>query len=197
MTNEIPHGYEWPRFEDGALVQHRDRIMHMGRSKTVKAIYFPKPGLVVLALASADHDILHHLFDGETVKRPPVLDKDGQEIKVGDTGYGEDGKQWDVLAYRWHNAPHVVEAEHEGEVKQLKPEWLTHERPDSWERLEEDARSLVIYYWSCQGHDCCDCPAKIDGKTPRQRYGVGSCTRAMAVDILARAEKLAGVMGDE
>lgn len=24
MTSEIPHGYEWPRFEDGALVQHRD-----------------------------------------------------------------------------------------------------------------------------------------------------------------------------
>ena len=40
MTDkQLPDGIEWPRFEDGALVQHRDRIMHMGRSKTVRAIY--------------------------------------------------------------------------------------------------------------------------------------------------------------
>ena len=192
MTKQLPDGFEWPRFEDGALVQHRDRIMHMGRSKTVKAIYFPRPGLVVLALASADHDILHPLFDGETVKRPPVLDKDGQEIKVGDTVYGEDGKQWDVLAYRWHNAPHVVEAEHEGEVKQLKPEWLTHERPDSWEKLREDValceeHDLVCDYFHQKSDKCAGCP-RVE-----LSCGIGD----VALDILARAEKLAGVMGDE
>lgn len=82
------------------------------------------------------------------------------------------------------------EASNESEQKAPEPE-------DSWEKLEEDARKFFTDYWSCQGYDCCDCPAKIDGKTPRQRYGVGSCTRAMAVDILARAEKLAGVRGDE
>lgn len=131
---QLPDGFEWPRFEDGALVQHRDRIMHMGRSKTVKAIYFPKPGLVVLALASADHDILHHLFDGETVKRPPVLDKDGQEIKVGDTVWDENGEKWTVVSFDFRNEFRVKGEQNTASFDisiDMKPELLTHERPDS------------------------------------------------------------------
>ncbi len=81
-------------------------------------------------------------------------------------------------------------ASNESEQKAPEPE-------DSWERLEEDARNLVIDYWSCRDADCLDCPVKVEGKNPEQRHGTLSCSIAMAVDILARAKKLAGVTGDE
>lgn len=158
---QLPDGIEWPRYDDGGPLGIGDcfltPILHA--KAQVKSIAFKG----MCATIETDRGAHCKFGVGCRVMRPPVLDKDGQEIKV----------------------------------KQLKPEWLTHERPDSWERLEEDARKGYIDYWSCQVFDCCDCPAKVDGKTPRQRYGVGSCTRAKALDILARAEKLAGVRGDE
>lgn len=75
--------------------------------------------------------------------------------------------------------------------------WLTHERPDSWERLREDAAKIMSEYWGCAGHHCEECPSKVGGKTPAGRYGVDWCDEAMRLDIVARAERLAGVRGDE
>ena len=82
------------------------------------------------------------------------------------------------------------EASNESEQKAPEPE-------DSWERLEEDARKVTFDYWSCKGTGCCDCPSKVGGEKPYQRYGTGGCSTAKAVDILARAKKLAGVTDDE
>lgn len=75
--------------------------------------------------------------------------------------------------------------------------WLTHERPDSWERLREDAVNDYTYYWGCHASPCLECPCKTGGKKPKERYGVGSCRSAMHLDLVARAERLAGVRGDE
>ena len=71
--------------------------------------------------------------------------------------------------------------------------WLTHERPDSWERLREDARKLYTAYWGCIGHSCARCPASVDGINPAVRYSTANCHDAMGLDLVARAERLAGV----
>lgn len=76
--------------------------------------------------------------------------------------------------------------------------WLTHECPDSWGRLREDALKTFYAYWGCEGMTCTLCPAKIGDERPCDHYGTGtSCTDAIHLDIVARAERLAGVRGDE
>lgn len=82
------------------------------------------------------------------------------------------------------------EASNESEQKAPDPE-------DSWEKLREDAKKTGINYWQCSDAFCKDCPARVGDKTPKDRYHVMSCSTAMQMEILARAEKLAGVMGDE
>lgn len=74
--------------------------------------------------------------------------------------------------------------------------WLTHEPADSWERLREDAVNDFTYYWGCHASPCLECPCKTGGKNPKERYGVGSCRSAMHLDLVARAERLAGVQGE-
>ncbi len=71
------------------------------------------------------------------------------------------------------------------------------EPEDSWEKLREDAQKLSSSYWGCAGMSCENCPAKIEGELPADHYGVYSCIIAEQMDILARAEKLAGVSEDE
>ena len=69
---------------------------------------------------------------------------------------------------------------------------LTHcTLPDSWERLERDARSgLCEYFGYGDAEDCKECPA----------YGYrlsNDCNSVMACDIIRRAKALAGVDDDE
>ncbi len=47
-------------------------------------------------------------------------------------------------------------------------------------------------YWDCCS-ECYECPAKVDGETPDERYSVANCWYAMQLDIVARARRLAGV----
>lgn len=65
------------------------------------------------------------------------------------------------------------------------------EETDSWERLEEDAGKGFIEYWGCSGVGCENCPSKVDGVTPRDRYQC-SCAGSVALDIVRRAKELAG-----
>lgn len=197
MTKQLPDGIEWPRFEDGELVQYRDQIMHEGRPETVQAFYFNWPGHVILSLAGVDHEKFHHLFDGATVQRPPVLDKDGKEIKVGDTVWDDFGNELTVAGFTWSANCQVQTLDNEQFVDIYTPEQLTRTPPDSWEKLREDARKVVHVYWGCFDASCDDCPVKVDGKNPMRRYHTTTCGDAMRLDILARAEKLAGVSADD
>ncbi|MCI6843955.1 MAG: hypothetical protein MR874_04255, partial [Coriobacteriaceae bacterium] len=69
---------------------------------------------------------------------------DGEPINVGDVVYGEDGRAWRVRgvtigAWRAGRAGHYVRAVGDaGEWRYLKPEWLTHGRPDSWGRIADE-----------------------------------------------------------
>lgn len=70
--------------------------------------------------------------------------KDGKPIHVGDTVYGEDGRAWHVRGVTIGeksiaHPEHVIRATgNAGELHYLKPEWLTHERPDSWKRIADE-----------------------------------------------------------
>ena len=127
---QLPDGFEWPRFEDGEDVEPGDWAFLVDAGKAVKI-----DEVSFIKIDGKPYTCLR--FENEMrlvshpIPRPPVLGKERFRLQLGDTVYGGDGKKGDVLAFRRHTAPHVVGAEHEGEVKQLKPEWLTHERPDS------------------------------------------------------------------
>ena len=66
------------------------------------------------------------------------------------------------------------------------------EKADSWDKLRGDAAKDCEGYWGCESSRCQECPAEADGKTPMDRYGVATCERAARLDVLARAERLAG-----
>lgn len=57
---------------------------------------------------------------------------------------GEDGKAWHVRGVTigeksTAHPGHVIRAASDaGQPRYLKPEWLTHERPDSWERIADE-----------------------------------------------------------
>ena len=76
--------------------------------------------------------------------------KDGKPIKLGDTVYGEDGIRYTITGigdeYVWGRKD-----DRKGD-KRLKPEWLTHTEPDSWERIIDDAMSTDSLQY-CLQHD--------------------------------------------
>ena len=190
----MPEGVSWPRYEDGELV----RILDWFGDEEVISLIFNMKGCALVARGDV---YLAHSTGGDAIKRPApkAVGADGVEVKVGDTVWDEIGRKWTVMTAsvdgcRLRDArpesSRFVEEHFEA------PGLLTHERPDSWERLREDARKDSTAYWCCIGFCCDKCPALVDGKSPKERYGVESCKYAMMLDLVARAERLAGVRGD-
>lgn len=72
---------------------------------------------------------------------------------------------------------------------EVRARWLLQEyvEPDSWEKIEADAKKGTIGYWDCLA-DCDRCDIK-----PYERYGIEGCGVAKACDLVARCKKLAGV----
>lgn len=81
-------------------------------------------------------------IDAEMAELP--RGKDGKPIRVGETVYGEDDKAWcvrGVVIGQWteHTKSPVVYATGDsGQWRNLLPWLLTHERPDSWERIADE-----------------------------------------------------------
>lgn len=176
----------WPRFEDGELVMVGDRVGHP--VEKVGSITILESAFVLCddAASSAQYE------RGQCVKRPvqSVLDADGVEIKVGDTVYGVGRSQhsFDVIDPH-HIDPEVGEAfsvrcydRDEHEECHCKPKLLTHTRPDSWERLEEDAESIRQTIARNFG-DFSPSDFKQSGDSLQDRVS----------DIVRRAKALAGV----
>lgn len=137
----------WPRFEDGEYVWFGDEFLcRCGKSHVCDGVRVQNTGAKVIFAANHPHNIF--LKDGseysERVKRPApkVLDADGVEIKVGDSmyvaNYGDGpyivcdiDENINRIELFWH--------ENRNEKLFIAANRLTHTRPDSWERLEEDA----------------------------------------------------------
>lgn len=193
----------WPKFEDGEPVMIGDEATNNKNQRfTVKRIEF-RYGKWMLNDSVTEGHYLNGK-SGKRVKRPApeVLDADGVEIHVGDTVYGVGRSQhsFDVIDPH-HIDPEVGEAfsvrcydRDEGEECHCRPELLTHDLPDSWERLEEDAVKVVCEYAGAVpdefGDYDCDTCRLFDAR------GKLICEQQMALDIVRRAKAIAGVEVD-
>lgn len=177
-----------PLFDDGEPVQFDDRFVNdSGRNATLSSLNYTK----------GDHDYVsanggkrHEVTSRLKCPEPQVLDADGVPIVVGDTVWNVfDDQKRTVIGFRGGKA-HVesgpgiefFEAGHE----------LTHREPDSQERINEDAMKGEYEYWGCNGVECTRCPALVDGKKPKERYGVLWCSEAKTLDLLRRQRELDG-----
>lgn len=131
----------WPRFEDGEPVMLGDKFEdNEGHECLASVVYLDIDGLSLV-----DSEGFPNLYrKGKRVKRhaPKVLDADGVEIKVGDSMYvANDGDGPYIVCDIDENIDRIELFWHENRNEKLfiAANRLTHTRPDSWERLEEDA----------------------------------------------------------
>ena len=119
-----------------------------------------------------------------------VLDADGVPIEVGDTVYcDDDPEQLIVDSFDDPGCVYLTLAKSpNGILYTIEPSRLSHERPDSWEKLEEDAKKTTCDYARA--------PRDEDGLTTCKgcRFEKSkSCYNKMALDMVKRAKKLAGI----
>ena len=183
----LPEGVEWPRFEDGGLVRIGDELEFEGKTMLVCDATFYADGWALWCDREDMSGRLHGSY-GERVKRPApkVLDADGVPIKVGDTVWATyDGRKYVVKAVCSDGSLNPEMVTDDGcMVKYEEGGWdfakkVTHERPDSWERLSSDTRmGAVTYADKILGAD-------IRVTTTEEDY------EAFARDIVRRAKALA------
>lgn len=135
---------------------------------------------------------------GERVGRPKptVLDADGVPIEVGDELWSiETGARYIVEKmgsngrYECHD---MLVRDANGTTFRAMGRLYTHREPDTQERIDMDALKDVYEYWGFTGTGCSQCPALVDGKKPKHRYGVIFCSDAMRLDLLRRQRELDG-----
>ena len=124
----------------------------------------------------------------------PAIGADGVPIKIGDTVWHRNGFSHGVVTSTDEDSlmgtiRYVNGSEEFIDVAR----YLTHTRPDSWKRLEEDARKGVCEYagayrksGTIDSHECDGCRFDDDGNGP-------TCEQQMALDIIRRAKALAGI----
>ena len=123
-------------------------------------------------LEQVDADRLTH--------RAPALAADGKPLREGETVWNvKTGERYVVGAFA---SGCVNVSDGRGGGLQLLPSQLTHERPESWERLEEDANAAVCVYFGTSVKDCENCD-----------HNSWECSYDKARDLVRRAKELAGV----
>lgn len=173
----------WPRYEDtGDCVMPGDRVaLEDGSAEALCQLHI---GESCYSLYTETHDEEHPC--GERVKRPvpEVVDENGVPFRTGDKVYDCVGNELTVKEVNFDDdeefPEHTVwcgEYMH-GHKLVHTPDSLTHARPDSWERLEEDAAGGAKDY--CAEH----------GIEPTRAHEYG---QAKALDLVCRAKALAGV----
>lgn len=174
----LPEGVEWPRFEDGELVKIGDEVEYGGKALEVDAICFDREELSMALRRNLDISRMSGSY-GERVKRPTpkVLDADGAPIEVGDTVYGDDDpEQLIVDSFDGPGCVYVTLAKSpSGMLYTIEPSRLTHKCPDSWERIEEDAKLAPRDYLEKRGMN------------PEKTERIAS----MMADLVRRAKALA------
>lgn len=189
----LTEGVEWPRFEDGEPVKVGDEVEFEGETMRVYLATFNADGWALWCSREGIDGRISGSY-GERVKRPApeVLDADGVPIEVGDVVYFVADKDDGALTVECIDVSvekpvvDLVYSDERGTWHLVDPEKLTHERPDSWEKLEEDARKTACNY--------APAPRNEDGLTtcdgcPFQKSE--SCSNEMTIDLVERAKKLA------
>lgn len=164
----------WPKFEDGEYVWIGDDVSGMD----VRSFVFTESGVMVTNLTSVPAYGEYRKY-GEPLKRPEpkVLDADGMEIKVGDTVWHAYGSEWLVEELNRYG----VRCFDGAKRRTFSPTFLTHTRPDSWERLEKDAEKGNCEYLGRSQSSCDGC--YLNGKS--------ACDEYVRIDLVRRAKALA------
>lgn len=184
----LPADMGWPRFEDGELVKMGDEVEYKGETMRVYLATFDADGWALWCSREGIDGRLSGSY-GERVKRPThkVLDADGVPIKVGDTVYCN-GEDEPLRVSHITDSTKVTLIDDHASYFPVNPSRLSHERPDSWEKLEEDARKTACNYALA--------PRDEDGLTTCDgcRFQKSeSCSNEMTLDVVERAKKLAGI----
>lgn len=174
----LPEGIEWPRFEDGELVKVGDTV-GSDEPFTAEEIAFEPERWLIRASSRSAYGFFHGAF-GERLKRPTpkVLGADGKPIEVGDTVYcdGEDEPLTVTYISGADGGYCSVTVKHsDGMHCTVDAPRLSHERPDSWERIEEDAKLAPRDYLEKRGMN------------PEKTERIAS----MMADLVRRAKALA------
>lgn len=113
--------------------------------------------------------------------RAPVVAADGKPLEVGQTVWHVgNGVEFTVIGLPRSGEYQAVKIRlDDGAVTGLDPDQLTHEQPDTWERLEHDAEKTVCEYFGAN-YDCANCPLES-----------ARCAEEVKKDIIRRARKLA------
>ena len=113
--------------------------------------------------------------------RAPVLAADGKPLKAGEAVWHVgNGVEFTVIGLPRSGEYQAVKLRlDDGAVTGLDPDQLTHEQPDTWERLEHDAEKTVCEYFGAN-YDCANCPLES-----------ARCAEEVKKDIIRRAKKLA------
>lgn len=189
-TATLPEGVEWPMV-DGEPVKPGDVLWDSdGTRRRVTDVRFWREGCYVVMDDKSEWSGFTMYCDFTRTEPPkPVMDRDGVPIEVGDTVYavGSDRKPQKVTAITNYSHPIVHCEVVKGFPYEYAPNRLTHERPDSWQRLEEDAGKGACDYFGSEYCECGGCPHEMDP----------DCNVVMVKDLVRRAKALAGVGGDE
>ena len=144
----MPEGMEWPRYESGEIVQIGDDVVERFGDDPIKvrSVEF-RDGATYLREGFRTDGIVI-VRPGERVKRPApkVLAGDNEPLYRGEYVWHEDGTKLMVLDFLHEEddetivkVSRVSGPTNWSECRSLS---LTHERPDSWERIEEDAEGI-------------------------------------------------------
>lgn len=183
----MPEGVSWPRFEDGEHVRLGDCYEKSnGNPGTVTTMQLRLCGDVPTWIIGKGKGKVS-VKPGERVKRPApkVLDADGEEIREGDTVWDiESGIEYEVVGIHTDEDSPVRVMRTDGShlAKAAKPSTLTHKRPDSWDRLMDDATQHPWYY--CRQHG-----VETDAVSPDA--DLAEVVTPFAHDLVRRAKALA------
>ena len=167
---------------DGAGIRVGDSVWDMGGNGPYEVVRFTEHGYVRI---KSDFGLEQSAFCERLTHRAPALAADGRPLREGETVWSLiNGERFFVMEIdHEHGWPSVSR---DGSSKDKFPilnprKTLTHERPDSWERLEKDATIAPAAYCHDRGLPCA-CDPDPDAAT---------YVEAMARDLVRRARVLA------
>lgn len=140
---------------DGAPIEVGDVVYYDGEPHPLTVVGITRDGKDALVDANGEESCVEggrpQDFSHDAPK--PVLDADGVPIEVGDTVYGDDDPE--QLIVDSFDGPGCVcltlAKSPSGMLYTIEPSRLSHERPDSWERIEEDAKLAPRDYLEKRG----------------------------------------------
>lgn len=119
-------------------------------------------------------------------------DMNGEVIHVGDrlVDAGKEGHLksdyiWTVVGTAARSV--FMKKDDDYSITHLASDLLKIYVPDTWERIEADAKKAPCDYYECEDTPCSECVRRAEA---------GSCSNAQRIDLVRRCKRLAGVDDD-